>query len=146
MPGGLSAWPALILWFSSVNKAARLMEHVRFLQDLGAGPLLWLDSCQPLRAQRASDSSMCCWRLWNSRAERLVSSDVSEFWIYIKETYQVDIWHGKSGCSMLSVCVLVSCWNRGMHGCPGKSVQEESNNRLIIFHELHFLLLLYSTH
>lgn len=34
------------------------MEHVRFLQNVGAGLLLWLDSCQLLRAQRACDSSM----------------------------------------------------------------------------------------
>ncbi len=66
--GKLSAWLALILWFSSVNKAVHLMEHVRLLQDSGAGPLLWLDSCQPLRAQRACDSSMCCRGLQSRRA------------------------------------------------------------------------------
>lgn len=40
------------------TKGAHLMEHVRFLQNAGAG-LLWLDSCQPLGAQRACDSCMC---------------------------------------------------------------------------------------
>lgn len=59
MPQGLGkknlcAWAALILFFllSSVNKGAHLMEDVRPLQNVGAG-LLWLDSCQPLRAFRA---------------------------------------------------------------------------------------------
>lgn len=40
------------------TKGAHLMEHVRFLQNAGAG-LLWLDSCQPFGAQRAWDACMC---------------------------------------------------------------------------------------
>lgn len=60
----LCAWAALILFLllSSVNKGAHLMEDVRPLQNVGAG-LLWLDSCQPLRALgalRARDASVCC--------------------------------------------------------------------------------------
>lgn len=100
--GKLSAWLALILWFSSVNKAARLMEHVRFLQDLGAGLLLWLDSCQPVRAQRTSGSSMCCWRLQSRRAERGEGWFFKNNWIALAGINLDSVW----GC-WVKLCSVI---------------------------------------
>lgn len=92
--GTLSVWVALILWFFSVNNTTCLMEHVRLLQDLWAGPVVCLDSCQPLGAQRAPKSSMWCCRLQSKKRNWGECRLISQQKTYLRDQKSV------FGCSL----------------------------------------------